>query len=130
MSSLIPLAKRFGFSNRARLPGRQLSWRASVWNFLKHLFKFCLFYLMANFLLTNLCFAQSFYRPAVTYTLKVLDGYLVRDVAHSLEIPILALYLSDAQGQLPLIVWSHGGPSNPNGKNTFREWSIALTQAG
>ena len=61
------------------------------------------------------------YLPAQTYSTAVLDNYTVRDIAHSRDIPILIRYPLGTSGPLPMILWSHGGGAQVNGKHNAAE---------
>lgn len=65
-------------------------------------------------------------------TVVVVDGAVV-DAAHGRTIPIRARWSQealDAGGQLPVVVWVHGGDADVNGRLGSREWSETLAQAG
>lgn len=94
------------------------------------------FYLLAFLVIMPLtAFAQIpntpfFYRPAQTFTTATLDGYTVQDAAHNRQIPIFIRYPQNATGQLPLILWSHGGNADANGKYGNQQWGTFLAQSG
>lgn len=64
------------------------------------------------------------------YTMATLDGYTARDEAHNRDIPIFIRYPKEASGALPVIIWSHGGAKNDDGKYNNVEWGTALSEAG
>ncbi len=71
------------------------------------------------------------YGGTTKYAVGILDGHTVRDVPHSRDIPVLIRYpLAAGNAKLPLIVWSHGGEKNENGKHVGAEWGNALAAAG
>ena len=55
------------------------------------------------------------YRSSNNFTFTALDNYNVQDTAHSRTIPILVRVPNEATGQLPLILWSHGGGNSDSG---------------
>lgn len=77
---------------------------------------------------------QTLYVNSTPYTIEVRDGYVVEDAAHQRQIPILIRYpaelLATPGTQLPLVLWSHGGGANVDGRQGSREWSEALVRAG
>ncbi|MGE0131382.1 MAG: hypothetical protein AB7U82_25150 [Blastocatellales bacterium] len=77
-------------------------------------------------------FAQSggLYIPPQRFTMVTLDGYTVRDAAHNRDIPIFIRYPKEAAGQLPMILWSHGGGPQTNGQYHAEEWGAVLAQSG
>jgi uncharacterized protein (TIGR03437 family) len=70
------------------------------------------------------------YTPAQIYATAVLDNYTVRDVAHNRDIPILIRYPLGTTGPLPMILWSHGGGPQENGKNGADNWGEVLARSG
>lgn len=70
------------------------------------------------------------YKSAENYPTGVFDNYTVRDVAHNRQIPILVRYPIGPAGPLPMILWSHGGGADVNGKNGSVDWGLTLAQAG
>lgn len=75
--------------------------------------------------------ATGLYAGTSKYTVGIYDNYTVRDVAHSRDVPVLIRYpIGAGNAKLPLIVWSHGGEKNENGKHVGAEWGNALAAAG
>jgi predicted dienelactone hydrolase len=77
--------------------------------------------------------AESLYPGVQPYTIAVRTDLTIQDSAHQRSIPILVRYpqqLVNAGARLPVVVWSHGGSADPNGRNGSREWSEALVRAG
>lgn len=70
------------------------------------------------------------YTSPQTHTMATLDGYTVRDTAHQRDIPIFIRYPMGAQGQSPMVLWSHGGGAKTDGQYNNVEWGTALAQAG
>jgi hypothetical protein len=71
------------------------------------------------------------YSGTTKYAVGMLDGYTVRDVPHSRDIPVLIRYpLVAGNSKFPVIVWSHGGEMNPDGKYVGAEWGTALAEVG
>ena len=74
---------------------------------------------------------NGLYTGTSKYTVGVFDGYTVRDVAHSRDVPILIRYpINAGNAKLPVIVWSHGGGPNIDGKYISSEWGNALAAIG
>lgn len=70
------------------------------------------------------------YKPAENYTMATLDGYNVQDTAHARTIPIFIRYPANTTGPLPMVLWSHGGGADPNGKYGNVDWGTTLARAG
>jgi len=77
-------------------------------------------------------FAQSLflYSNGNNFTFAALDNYNVQDAAHIRTVPILVRYPVETTGQLPLILWSHGGGADADGKYGNRDWSEFLVRSG
>lgn len=77
---------------------------------------------------------NTLYVNSTPHTITVLDGYVVDDVARQREVPVLVRYPAEllaAPGpRLPLVVWSHGGGPNVDGRLGSPEWSEAFVRAG
>ncbi len=70
------------------------------------------------------------YKPADNYPTGVFDNYTVQDTAHNRSIPVLVRYPIGPTGPLPMILWSHGGGADLNGKNGNVDWGLTLARAG
>ena len=71
------------------------------------------------------------YSGTTKYAVGMLDGYTVRDVPHSRDIPVLIQYpLNAGRSKRPVIVYSHGGDKNANGKYVGNDWGAALAEVG
>jgi predicted dienelactone hydrolase len=70
------------------------------------------------------------YQPSENYTMATLDNYNVQDTAHNRTIPIFIRYPLEATGQLPMVLWSHGGGADVNGKYGNVDWGTTLARAG
>ena len=81
---------------------------------------------------SSAAFTQSngLYSSPQRFTMATLDGYTVRDAAHNRNVPIFIRYPVGATGQLPMILWSHGGGAKTDGQYNNVEWGTALAQAG
>lgn len=77
---------------------------------------------------------NTLYVNSTPYTIEVRDGYVVDDVARQRAVPVLVRYpaelLATPGPPLPLVVWSHGGGPNVDGRLGSPEWSQALVRAG
>lgn len=70
------------------------------------------------------------YKPTENFTMATLDGYNVQDAVHNRTIPIFIRYPAEATGQLPMVLWSHGGGADVNGKYGNVDWGTTLARAG
>ncbi len=70
------------------------------------------------------------YKPTENFTMATLDGYNVQDAAHNRTIPVFIRYPAEATGQLPMVLWSHGGGADVNGKYGNVDWGTTLARAG
>ncbi|MBL8151852.1 MAG: hypothetical protein JNN15_18165 [Blastocatellia bacterium] len=83
--------------------------------------------------MTAYCQSQTdsnLYESPQKFTMATLDGYIVRDRENNRNIPIFIRYPKEASGQLPLILWSHGGGPKDTGKYQNREWGQLLAESG
>jgi dienelactone hydrolase len=71
-----------------------------------------------------------YYRPADNFTTGVFDNYTVQDTVNNRAVPILIRYPIGATGPLPMVLWSHGGGADINGKNGNVDWGLTLARAG
>ncbi|MBL8309529.1 MAG: hypothetical protein JNL19_03805 [Burkholderiales bacterium] len=71
------------------------------------------------------------YAGTTKYAVGMLDGYTVRDVPHARDIPVLIQYpLNAGRSKRPVIVYSHGGDKNADGKYIGNDWGAALAEVG
>lgn len=70
------------------------------------------------------------YSNGNNFSFTTLDNYNVQDAANNRTIPILVRLPNEPTGQLPLILWSHGGGTDVNGKYGSRDWSDFLARSG
>jgi predicted dienelactone hydrolase len=77
---------------------------------------------------------DALYSNQTPHTIAVRTDLSIVDMQHQRTIPILVRYPSELLNAspmaLPVVVWSHGGPPDPNGRNGSREWSETLVRAG
>jgi hypothetical protein len=67
------------------------------------------------------------------HTIVVRTNIQITDQQNQRTIPILVRYpaqLVATNQSLPVVIWSHGGGADPNGRNGSREWSESLVRAG
>ena len=88
------------------------------------------FIVMACFSINIFSQSPFLYGNGNNFTFTTLDNYNVQDVAHSRTIPILVRLPTGPTGQLPLILWSHGGGADVDGKYGNRDWSEFLARSG
>ena len=83
--------------------------------------------------------AMSFaalYAPPQRYAVATLDGYTVNARygsgarAYRRAVPLLIRHPLGTSGPLPLVLWSHGGALNDDGKYQNDAWGNALARAG
>lgn len=91
---------------------------------------FTLFSISSAFAQVTIVNSPFLYKPLENYTMATLDNYNVQDTAHSRTIPIFIRYPIGTTGQLPLILWSHGGGADVNGKYGNVDWGTTLARAG
>ena len=70
------------------------------------------------------------YRAATNYAMATRDGFAVHDAARGRDIPVLIRWPRGATGAAPVIVWSHGGGADPDGRLGNRDWGAFLAQSG
>jgi predicted dienelactone hydrolase len=66
-------------------------------------------------------------------TVVVRNNLSITDPATGRAIPLLVRYPAElvaAGPPLPVVVWSHGGSADPDGRLGSREWSETLVRAG
>lgn len=77
---------------------------------------------------------DTLYVNSTSYTIEVRDGFVVEDTPRQRSVPVLVRYpaelLATPGAPLPLVVWSHGGGPNADGRLGSREWSESLVRAG
>jgi predicted dienelactone hydrolase len=61
---------------------------------------------------------------------NVVASYGLGATVYTRTIPVLVRYPAGTTGLLPLILWSHGGDKNVNGKYANADWADALVRAG
>jgi len=70
------------------------------------------------------------YAAATTYPVLTFDGYVVKDIARNRDIPIFVRYPQGAPTPVPVVIFSHGGPPNSQGRLAYPEWGNLLAGAG
>lgn len=75
----------------------------------------------------------TLYLSADRCDFETLDGYVVRDAKRGRDIPVYVRAPLNTTGPLPIVVWSHGGgsdpPTNPSSRFGSRDWGDALAGA-
>lgn len=68
--------------------------------------------------------------PKKTYTVKTIDSVTITSKDTGRELPIVIRIPTDALGERPVLIWSHGGGYNDNGHKQSKTWGETFSEHG